>query len=401
MSATKLVLHHRYRNELAYDWSRNNNHGHLVDVHTGVGSAAFPNVLLFHGGSSRVEVRRSSSLRDFGELRIRAVFRIEPEAPPRRYNLVEGELAFALFCEPDGSLHGTINSPIVSWTGPQSAPGIVTPNVWHTADYVHDGVSHARLFLDETLVADQWDEVGPIPNLASQGILIGYWPGGDDRYTLRGQLDEVLIWKDDPHRDAQRAIDECCLDKEWVDQRIDEARRNGWTGTKARETIGAFFDLCRSAVAEVRNGSPSQTKQMAALTQQGVSAIASRDASGLTAVLLSLQGILAHQLGPTRLQQLSQELWAALRGTPAGIWLRGSDEEIVAFLQEIARRSCLDGIVPPRPPERDPHRPEPRPDETFVGDPFTDRPPPPDPAPSGEVAEEPPAGQQGRKGGDS
>src|SRR5262245_21684858 len=124
MSATKLVLHHRYRNDIAYDWSRNNNHGHLVAVHTGAGGGA-PNVLLFSGGPQRVEVRPSPSLRDFGELRDRAVFRAEAELPVRRFNIVEGEFAFALFREPDGSLHGTIRTPTAGWLGPQSAPGLV------------------------------------------------------------------------------------------------------------------------------------------------------------------------------------------------------------------------------------------------------------------------------------
>jgi len=388
MSATKLVLHHRYRDDLAYDWSRNNNHGRLWNVRTGDGSAGSPNVLLFHGGDSRVEVARSGSLRDFGELRVRAVFRVESALPVRRYNFVEGELAFALFREPDGSLHGTINSPTAGWTGPQSAPGLVTGDRWHTADYLHDGISHARLYLDEQLVAERWDEVGPIPNLGPQGVLMGYWPGGDDRYTLNGQLAEVQIWKNDPKHDAARAIDECCLEREWVDARIEEARRNGWTGEKARDTIAAFFEMCRAAVAEVRGGDAARTKQMAALTQQGVSAIAGRDAPGLTTVLLALQGLIAHQLGPARLDQLSHELWNQLRRTPAGIWLGGSDAEVLAFLQEVARRSCLDGIVPPRRPERDPQPP--KLDEQPAGDPDTDHPPPQDPQPSYETPEEPP-----------
>jgi hypothetical protein len=395
MSATKLVLHHRYRDDLAYDWSRHNNHGRLFQVHTGSGSAAAPNVLLFDGGDSRVEVGNSSSLRDFGELRVRAVFRVEHELPLRRYNLVEGELAFALFREPDGSLHGTINSPIAGWTGPQSAPGIVTADRWHTADYVHDGISHARLFLDGQLVAERWDEVGPIPNLGPQGVLMGYWPGGDDRYTLKGWLDEVQIWKDDPHRDASRAIDDCCLDRSWIDARLDEARRNGWTGASSRDTIADFFARCRAAVAEVRNGDAGRTKQLAALTQQGMSAIAGRDAPGLTSVLLDIQKILVHQLGHARLGQLSQELWAALRATPAGQWLGGSDAETVAFLEEVARRSCLDDLVPPRRPER-PERPPER-DRAFAGDPHTDRDPPPDPPPSNEEPEEPPTDPEGKE----
>ena len=146
--------------------------------------------------------------------------------------------------------------------------------------------------------------------------------------------------------------------------------------------------MCRAAVAEVRGGDAARTKQMAALTQQGVSAIAGRDAPGLTTVLLALQGLIAHQLGPARLDQLSHELWNQLRRTPAGIWLGGSDEEVLAFLQEVARRSCLDGIVPPRRPERDPQPP--KLDEQPAGDPDTHHPPPQDPQPSYETPEEPP-----------
>lgn len=388
MSATKLVLHHRYRDDLAYDWSRNNNHGHLVGVHTGSATGS-SNALLFSGGEQRVEVRRSPSLRDFGELRIRVVFRAEPEMPLRRYNLVEGELAFALFREPDGSLHGTINSPTGGWTGPQSAPGVVKLNTWHVADYVHDGTSHARLFLDQTLVAERWDEVGPIPNLAPQGILIGYWPGGDDRYTLRGQIAEVQIWKDDPRREVGNAIDECCVDKDWLDERVREARRVGWTAERSRETLAQFFGLCRAAVAEARGGDPVRTKKMAALTQQGMNALTARDAAGFETALQTLESVLLAALGAPRIQQLGHELWDALRATPLGHWLRGSDAESAAFLHEIVARTCLDGLVPPH-RGREPERPPPRPDESFAGDPFTDRDPPPDPPPSGEKPVEPP-----------
>ena len=331
-------------------------------------------------------MRRSSSLRDFGELRIRAVFRAEPETLARRYNLVEGEWAFALFVEPNGVLHGTINSPALGLTGPRSAPGVVQWNVWHVADYVHDGTSHARLFLDGVLVAEQWDEVGPIPNLGPQGILIGYWPGNDDRYTMRGQIDEVQIWKDDPRRDAD-PLDECCLDRSWLDERIGEARRVGWDGERSRETLVEFFRLCRAAVAEARGGDPLRTKQIAALTQQGRNAIAARDPAGLTAALQALQALLIAQLGAARFTQLGHELWDALRATPLGHWLRGSDEETFAFLREVVARSCFDGILPD---DRHERPPPPRPDDRFSGDPETDRPPRPDPEPSGETPEEPP-----------
>ena len=386
MSATKLVLHHRYRDDIAYDWSRNNNHGHLVGVHTGTGAA--PNVLLYGGGPARVEVRPSPSLRDFGELRVRAVFRADAELPVRRFNLVEGEFAFALVRDADGSLHGTINTPGAGWLGPQSAPGLVKTKTWHTADFVHDGISHGRLFLDDQLVAERWDVFGPIRDLGARGVWIGHWPG-DDRYTLHGQLAEVAIWKDDPHRDAARAIDDCCLDKAWLDERIAEARRRGWTGEKARDRCADFFALCRAAVAEVRGGDASRTKTMATLTQQGMNALAGRDAAGLTAVITSLQPLVLAQLGGTRIDQLGHELWDALRATPLGEWLHGSEAESLAFLGELVRRSCLDDVVP-KPPHRGEDHPPHEPDRRPSGDPDTDHDPPPDPVPSDEKPEEPP-----------
>jgi hypothetical protein len=90
---------------------------------------------------------------------------------------------------------------------------------------------------------------------------------------------------------------------------------------------------------------------MAALTQQGVSAIAGRDASGFTAVLLAPRASIAHQLGPARLDQLSHELWNQLRRTPAGIWLGGSDED-ARLPSRKSPGDVSDGIVPPAGPER-------------------------------------------------
>jgi hypothetical protein len=375
MSATQLLLHHRYRNNMAYDWSRLNNHGHLVGVDTSTGH------LHFDGGADRVEVRPSSSLRDFGELRVRVVFRPDPTIGfLQRFNLVEGEFSFAVVRDADRSVSGTINCPGVGWKGVHSAPGSVEPDQWHVVDFIHDGVSHARLYLDGALVDENYDVPGPIPNLGGRGVWIGHWPG-DDRYTMRGELDEVQIWKDDPKKDAGQVIDDCCLDEEWIDQRVGEARRQGWDAENARERLADFFAKARAATAEVRGGDQARTAVMAGLTQQGLNAMAQRDADGLGVTLQTLGTLVTAQLGAPRVDQLGHELWDALKATPLGIWMGQTEQEALAFFQEAAEHLCLDGLVP-----RDPKRPRPKPPPTDggqpPGDPDTDHEPPADPKPA-------------------
>ena len=113
MAPTKLVLHHLYRDDIAYDWSHNANHGELRNVQNGP-----PSGLEFDTPSDEVFVEHSTSLRAFGEIRIRVVFHPKTIPTPGRYNLVEGHLAFALYLNEDGSLQATINSPSAGWLGP-------------------------------------------------------------------------------------------------------------------------------------------------------------------------------------------------------------------------------------------------------------------------------------------
>jgi hypothetical protein len=392
VSATDLVLHHRYRDHLAYDWSRHNNHGAMVGVPTGTGS--LPNVALFGGGADRIEVAPSDTLRDFGELRLRVVFRAGSDGGgARRYNLVEGEFSFALFIEPDRSLMGTINSPTASWIGPTSAPGLVRFDQWHVADFLHDGVSHGRLYLDGALVGERWDMAGPLGNLGGRGVWIGHWPG-DDRYTFVGQLAEVELWKHDPRRDGGRVVDDCCIDEAWIDERAAEARRAGWTGAAARSSFATFFDHCRAAAAEVRDGDAARSLHIRALTQQALDALATRDTSGLEATLSTLLGLVRHQLGPARVDVLGHELLDLLRATPVGSWMGTSDAEALAFFTEVVGRTCLDDLVP-RPPDDDrrPDDDDRLPPGRHPGDPATDHEAPPDPPLADEQPEEPPPGE--------
>jgi hypothetical protein len=393
VSTTQLILSHRYRDNVAYDWSHHNNHGHLVGAHTGNGSAVSPNRLLLAGGGDRVEVRPSTSLRDFGELRVRVTFRAESHGGPmHRYNLVEGEFAFALVRESDGSLIGTINSPSAGWIGPQSAPGLVTLDQWHVADFVHDGVSHGRIFLDHQLVGERWDMDGPIGDLGARGVWIGHWPG-DDRYTFVGQLDEVQIWKDDPEKDASRVIDDCCLDEAWMDQRVAEARRAGWTAETARDTLAALFGQARAVTAEVRDGDRVRSARIADLTQQALNAMAVHDEPGLEQALAGLRALVEAQLG-VRTGRLGLELWELLRATPVGMWMGEGEQDALVFFTELADRVCLGDMVAPHRGKGDEPGHEKLPPASPAGDPDTDHDPPPGPTPAHDKVDVPPDAPQ-------
>lgn len=388
MAATQLLLQHRYAHNLAYDWSGHRNHGHLVDVSTSDPSGG----LVFSGaGGARVEVHNSSSLRDFGELRIRAVFQARPTSPKRRYNLVEGHLAFALVVNDNGSLQGTIRSPSAGWIGPLSAPGVVSMGTWHTAEFVHDGVSRGRLFLDGALVAERFDAAGPIPQLGPKGITIGHWPE-DDRYTLVGELAEVDLWKDNPKQDAKQVIGDCCIDRKWLDERVRESRRRGWTAEAARDRLADFFGAARSAAAEVRGGSPARVAQLSALTSQCLSAIAAGNASALQSNLSSLDGVIRSQLSEARIEQLGHELLSSLQATPLGDRLSGSTDDSLTFLKQLASHSCMGSLIPSDPKDRKPHHhpPEKIPSRDPADPAPTDVPPSPDPVPAHESVAVPP-----------
>src|ERR1022692_4851468 len=114
----RLVLHHLYASS-AFDLSNNRNHGAPLDVAV----AADVNMPSFELRSpdSQIRVEPSPSLTDLGAIRAIVTFDLDPDGGlSRRYNLIEGHLAFALFVNPDGSLQGTIVDAAGNWRGPSS-----------------------------------------------------------------------------------------------------------------------------------------------------------------------------------------------------------------------------------------------------------------------------------------
>jgi hypothetical protein len=402
VTATDLVLHHRYRRNLAFDLSDHGNHGTLTGAHD---EPSGPNAgtLRFAGGNDRVVVARSATTDRLREFHVKVRFYADGTASAR-YNLVEAELCFALFIESGWRIGATFlandtapgGAATSGWHGVFTAPGSVTPARWHTVDYLHDGVSHARVFLDGALIGERWDLVGPLQPLGPQGTYIGYWPGNDSRYTFRGNIGEVLIWREGPQDEVTKGLDDCCVDDTWLDERVDEARRAGWDAERALSSISDLTGALRHAAAKVRGGDPARTERTADATRRALAAMRNGHGDAFRDALGDLQLEIATGLSPAVRDHLANEVVGALRASPLGLWL-DDEKRRMPFLAGALGASCLDKVAPPlkddrpRPPRPPKPVPVPSDDPETDGDlptwaqgqpqpapPEPDQPPPPD-----------------------
>lgn len=205
----KLILHHTYKLAgEAIDISDNENHGFRTAApFLPDGRSSGSGAIQFSGGPSRIRVTTKPVWQNLRALKIETWVKLE--ALGQRRNLVEGHLSFAFFIEPDGILWGTFLGPATpggspTWHGanskthaPDGTPRTVPRNKWVKLTYLHDGIASLRLYIDDVLVAANYNLISGVPSLGADGVHIGHWPG-DDRYTLAGEIDEVKIWKYDP-----------------------------------------------------------------------------------------------------------------------------------------------------------------------------------------------------------
>lgn len=123
----------------------------------------------------------------------------------RRINLVEADLAFAFFVEEDASLQGTIYDG-TTWYGVKSAPGVIVPGAWHVGDFEYNPSTALVLRLDGQIVDLLITHGDPVRSVGPVGIKVGYWPGGDGRYTFLGLLGPIRIDTLDPANDLAGII---------------------------------------------------------------------------------------------------------------------------------------------------------------------------------------------------
>jgi hypothetical protein len=183
----KLILDHDYRQPFpAVDTSPLSNHGVVLSAaHHADGAQPGSGALRFAQPHSSVRVPARQCWQRIGSIVAEATVRLD--AAPARRNIIEGDGSFALFVAPDDTLVGSVFTLTDGNTSPawnvvssatHSPDGVVRKvlvNRWSKIVFQHDGITRARLFIDDRLVAVRGDYRSGVPAVASTGVVIGNW----------------------------------------------------------------------------------------------------------------------------------------------------------------------------------------------------------------------------------
>ncbi len=191
----KPLLHFSYENHAALDETGNGLNGRVelpaADRWSDIPVNGISTAIRFDHPESKIVIATRPQFSGWRGLRVRVYF--SSDNVPGRINLVEGDASFALFIEPGGVLRGTINDGSQEWWGISSQPGKIKSERWHFAELIYDAGQLLALSLDGQLLGTRITAGFPIRPVAAAGIRIGYWPGGDARYTFKGWMGPVWI----------------------------------------------------------------------------------------------------------------------------------------------------------------------------------------------------------------
>lgn len=323
-----LVLHHHYSLGSTFDLSNSSNHGvpNLVTAGTG----AFASSLLFAASDSRVMVAPPRKLASPFSVATGVRFFLEPTHPPRRCNLVEGFLSFALYVEASQALTGTILDRSGAWAGATTAAKTVHPNAWHEAWLIHDGISQLQLQLDGAVVAERFDVYGPVRGIGNLGVAIGNWPDAGV-YAFNGYIDEVKIYVYDPAKDLSNFINPCCRNGAGLDAVVNSLRKN-LDAQSASETLEKLLDLIAQAAASARGGEPPQTATFDELSQGLINAIRRRDSTATSVAHDRLAQFLSSVPDPGNAASIPQQI--------ADLFAKAGITD--PLLGQLAKALCLD-----------------------------------------------------------
>lgn len=364
MIASRLVLWHNYSGGVAFDLSENRNHGTIVDAV--YGAPGFSDALQFTGGPGAVWVAQSTSLENLGAVRAQVHFYWQPTGS-HRHDLIEGELAFALFINPDGSLQGTILNSLGNWAGAKSAPGVVPTGQWHTAEFVHDGICHCELYLDGHVVAEDYSSPGPVGSVAAHGLAIAHWPEPSDVYSFQGSIDSVRVWCEDPVQNIGHLIDACCIDRAAIAKQTAALAAAGFDTARLGDTAHAILDIGSQAAYWMAQGSQAQRDTALALGGQFIQAYMTGDQETFMQVAQSGAALLQSTAPAGLVDQLAGQLMPLLGPLQQ---LMGANKGEVGSTAEWLAPWCMDGMIPSPPTIYE--RPPPATDNST--DPDTDAP---------------------------
>lgn len=333
----RTIVSQTYVNNVAVDTSAYSNNGIPIQVTPG-----YPG-FLFDQPGSRISIPPSATLQNLGAIQAAVQFTLQPSGTLHRYNLAEGFESFALFVNPDYSVQGTILDATSTWSGPISAPGVVSPGATHTAILVCDGVNAIQIFLDGALVAEDYAVPGSVRSVGSLGIAVGHWPNPPATYTFQGSIYQFILLKYDPLQDILNLLDACCV--EWRELLL-FLRALAARGVSPAQLAGAGAQLAQAGnvtQATMRGGTKAGTFEQIAFTRAMLAAIKRRNVDALQGVVASaLPAVEA--LDPATQAHLSDLISNAF----ASYGLRGSDwitlmKLLCLTLQDLAGKGCCHG----------------------------------------------------------
>ena len=206
MAWTPTVIY-SYENHAALDESGKHNNGIVQlpgpDKWVDAPNKAMPTAILYDHPESKITVPPNSTLAGWPGFRVDVIF--QPAAYNHRLNLVEGDLSFALFVEVDGSLMGTVFDG-TEWYQVKSAPGTIVAGRLYRAQFIYDPASTLLLYLNGGLLKVQGSNGAAVRPVQAAGIKVGYWPGGDSRYTFSGLMGPMGIYTLDPYAEGVYGI---------------------------------------------------------------------------------------------------------------------------------------------------------------------------------------------------
>ena len=258
----KEILHYTFKQPyMALDISGFNHHGDAIAVgHSTDGAESASGACVFNGQNSRVHVPAGNVWQELGAIKIEALVRLDDVVESGmvgRHTIAEGFLSFSLFVRRADGVVGAVvlmpeetdaSAPIASgssnsilttllaggqapdpsstitanlpdpdpdepevdfaWIGvssdsefsPDGVRRTVTPGIWTRIVFVHDGVS-LQLWLDDILAGYRDDVTFGVLGVQTGEVLIGAQQGGfgGSNLVLKGELDEVSIYKFDPY----------------------------------------------------------------------------------------------------------------------------------------------------------------------------------------------------------
>lgn len=390
MIVDRLIVHHTYRGSTVFDLSGNRNHGIPEGAVTVFGDGRAD----FAGDEDCIRIPASESLSGLRAVRVAVTFQWTPPALqfPSRFNLAEGYLSFALFIErvgesSRGKLVGSVLDRTGAWHTISSAENALTPRRWHTVEFVHDGISSARLDLDGVTVAQGFDLPGPVQGIQNPyGLAIGRWPDPEPRYTFVGAISEFQLWKDRPEA-LREVVDQCCCENtaaaDTAFARLRESDPDLRGHVAAAEEL---YDIGSRAFGLMASGSETTREHAYSLARRVALAIGTRDPRALQDAIISAATLSQAQIPTAERGELTNRMVNALRPTTIGPLLDAlvhGEHSSAADLQQVLADTglttwlngfCLDWVLhPPQTGEAEPSAPAPQPGRG--SDPDTDHDP--------------------------